>query len=85
MVSYQFIGQPALRSDGPEKVTGTATYTADVLIPGTLWAKALRSPQHIIFTRHQLVGGGAIVLAWPSHLDTTLIGTPFANQCRAAE
>ena len=44
MTSYHVIGQPAPRADGPEKVTGKARYAADVLLPGTLWGKALRSP-----------------------------------------
>lgn len=44
MVSYHVIGQPATRADGPEKVTGKAHYTADVMLPDTLWGKALRSP-----------------------------------------
>ncbi len=44
MVSYRVIGQPTPRTDGTEKVTGAARYTADVQLPGTLRAKALRSP-----------------------------------------
>jgi CO/xanthine dehydrogenase Mo-binding subunit len=43
-VSYQVIGQPVPRIDNTGKVTGEARYTADVLLPGTLWAKTLRSP-----------------------------------------
>lgn len=43
-MSYQFIGQPTPRTDNTGKVTGEARYTADVLLPGTLWAKTLRSP-----------------------------------------
>jgi CO/xanthine dehydrogenase Mo-binding subunit len=43
-VSYQFIGQSVPRTDNAGKVTGDARYTSDVLLPGTLWAKTLRSP-----------------------------------------
>src|SRR4029434_3657078 len=43
-MSYQFIGQPTPRTDNTGKVTGEARYTSDVLLPGTLWAKTLRSP-----------------------------------------
>ena len=43
IVSYRVIGQPIPRSDVPGKVTGSERYTADVLLPGTLWGKALRS------------------------------------------
>lgn len=32
------------RIEGPAKVTGEAKYTADVLLPGMIWGKVLRSP-----------------------------------------
>jgi CO/xanthine dehydrogenase Mo-binding subunit len=37
------IGIDAPRVDGPAKVTGAATYTADIVLPGMLHAKVLRS------------------------------------------
>src|SRR3954454_16344968 len=37
------IGAPVPRLEGPAKVTGQSLYTADVSLPGTLWAKVLRS------------------------------------------
>jgi CO/xanthine dehydrogenase Mo-binding subunit len=43
-VSYQVVGQSIPRVDNTAKVTGDAHYTSDVLLPGTLWAKSLRSP-----------------------------------------
>jgi CO/xanthine dehydrogenase Mo-binding subunit len=43
-MNYQIIGRPIPRTDNVGKVTGEARYTSDVLLPGTLWAKALRSP-----------------------------------------
>lgn len=43
-MSYSVVGQPVPRIDNTGKVTGDARYTADVLLPGTLWAKTLRSP-----------------------------------------
>ena len=42
--SYQSIGQPVGRAEGPEKVTGAALYTADLNLPGLLVGKCLRSP-----------------------------------------
>ena len=52
MVSYKVVGQSIPRADGPEKVTGTARFTADVQLPGTLWGKTLRSPYpHALITR----------------------------------
>lgn len=44
MATYKVIGQPAARVDGPDKVTGQATYAFDVTLPGMLWGKALRCP-----------------------------------------
>src|SRR3954452_16663709 len=38
------IGTSVPRTEGASKATGGATYTADVMLPGTLWAKVLRSP-----------------------------------------
>ena len=35
---------PVISLDGPDKVTGAATYTFDVNLPGMLHAKVLRSP-----------------------------------------
>lgn len=43
-VSYQVVGKSTPRTDNTAKVTGEARYTSDVLLPGTLWAKTLRSP-----------------------------------------
>ena len=43
-MSYQIVGQPIPRTDNIGKVTGEARYTSDILLPGTLWAKTLRSP-----------------------------------------
>ncbi|MGH7826643.1 MAG: xanthine dehydrogenase family protein molybdopterin-binding subunit, partial [Candidatus Binatia bacterium] len=41
---YSSIGKPAPRIEGTEKVSGKAIYTADHLLPGTIWGKVLRSP-----------------------------------------
>lgn len=43
-MSYNFIGRAVPRTDNTDKVTGAARYTSDVILPGTLWAKTLRSP-----------------------------------------
>ena len=44
MTGYTTVGKAVTRLEGPQKVTGTALYPADVLVPGMLWGKALRSP-----------------------------------------
>jgi CO/xanthine dehydrogenase Mo-binding subunit/aerobic-type carbon monoxide dehydrogenase small subunit (CoxS/CutS family) len=38
------VGNPSVRIDARERVTGKATYTLDVHLPGMLYARALRSP-----------------------------------------
>jgi CO/xanthine dehydrogenase Mo-binding subunit len=43
-MDYKIIGHSTPRTDNTGKVTGEACYTSDVLLPGTLWAKTLRSP-----------------------------------------
>lgn len=42
--SYDTIGKPVGRAEGPAKVTGAALYPADIKLPGTLVGKCLRSP-----------------------------------------
>ena len=43
-MEYTAIGQPATRIEGHDKVTGATRYTADIVLPGTLWGRSLRSP-----------------------------------------
>ncbi len=42
--TYTVVGTSLRRAEGEDKVTGRQRYAADVLLPGTLWGKALRSP-----------------------------------------
>jgi len=44
MSKYSVIGTRVRRVDGPEKVTGSAEYTFDIVLPGMLYGKILRSP-----------------------------------------
>lgn len=41
---YKVVGTRPIRHDGVDKVTGRATYGADLNLPGMLYAKVLRSP-----------------------------------------
>jgi 4-hydroxybenzoyl-CoA reductase alpha subunit len=41
---YDVVGKPLPRIDGRLKVTGTATYADDLMLPGMLYGKLLRSP-----------------------------------------
>jgi isoquinoline 1-oxidoreductase len=42
----KIVGTRPLRPDGVDKVTGAAKYTADIRIPGMLYARLLRPPAH---------------------------------------
>jgi nicotinate dehydrogenase subunit B len=43
---FALMGKPLLRRDAREKVTGKAQYSADIRLPGMLYAKILRPPAH---------------------------------------
>jgi CO/xanthine dehydrogenase Mo-binding subunit len=44
MATLTTVGQPLGHIEGPAKVTGQTRFSADVILPGMLWAKCLRSP-----------------------------------------
>ncbi|PYU36606.1 MAG: hypothetical protein DMG31_00505 [Acidobacteria bacterium] len=44
LTPLKIIGHPTARIDALERVTGKATYTGDVHLPGMLYARVLRSP-----------------------------------------
>jgi xanthine dehydrogenase molybdenum-binding subunit len=41
---YEIIGKPLPRIDGIEKATGEGKFTVDMVLPGMLHGKFLRSP-----------------------------------------
>jgi isoquinoline 1-oxidoreductase len=43
---FTVMGRSPKRLDGVEKVTGAAKYAADIRLPGMLYARVLRPPQH---------------------------------------
>ena len=43
---FTVMGRSPKRLDGPEKVTGAAKYTADIRLPGMLYARIIRPPAH---------------------------------------
>ena len=68
MEELSFIGKSVPRKDGVEKATGRALYTVDMILPGMLWGKILRSPYphakilHINTTRaEKLLGVKAVI------------------------
>ena len=44
MTTYEVVGRPVTRQEGPDKVSGKFLYSADVALPGMIWGKVLRSP-----------------------------------------
>ena len=44
MAENRVVGIPTPRVEGEDKVAGRAVYAGDVLLPGMLWVKVLRSP-----------------------------------------
>ena len=44
MTTYAVVGKPVTRQEGPDKVSGSFRYAADVNLPGMIWGKVLRSP-----------------------------------------
>jgi nicotinate dehydrogenase subunit B len=43
---FKVIGEPVLRRDAVEKVTGEAKFAGDIRLPGMLYARILRPPAH---------------------------------------
>ena len=41
---YKWVGTRPIRPDGLEKVTGKAQFGADLMLPGMLFGKVVRSP-----------------------------------------
>ena len=44
MTTYAVVGRPVTRQEGPDKVSGTFLYSADVALPGMVWGKVLKAP-----------------------------------------
>ena len=41
---FKYVGKRNARPDGVDKVTGRAKYGADLILPGMLYGRVLRSP-----------------------------------------
>jgi len=72
------VGTSLARTDGPSKVTGQARYVADMVVPGTLFARTIRSsiPRgRITGVRFELDDGFTVVTAAdvPGHNRVALI------------
>src|SRR5262249_49212083 len=79
MMAHRIVGQPIGRLDGIEKVSGEARYAGDVVLPGLVWGKALRSPlrpariARIATTRARRLSGVLAVLT-AKDLPNILVG-----------
>ena len=68
MMKTSVIGRALGRVEGESKVTGSSSYAADIMRPGTLWAGFLRSPYpharlvKIDVSRAQRLGGVKAVI-----------------------
>ena len=68
VTAMKTIGHPTPRIDAVERVTGKATYTGDVRLPGMLYARVLRSPhphariRAIDLSRARALGGVKAIL-----------------------
>ncbi|HEY8693542.1 MAG TPA: xanthine dehydrogenase family protein molybdopterin-binding subunit [Chloroflexota bacterium] len=84
------IGERVPRVEGVEKVTGTALYSADVRLPGTIWGKSLRSPhvyariKSIDVSKAKALPGVLAVIA-AKDIKNNLIGKRLRDQRILAE
>jgi len=68
MTPLKTVGHPTDRIDARQRVTGTATYTGDIRLPGMLYARVLRSPRpharirRIDVSRAQALPGVKVIL-----------------------
>lgn len=68
MTGYRYIGKPVPRADAREKVAGRAVYAADMVKPGMLYGRILRSPHaharivHVDTTRAAALPGVRAVI-----------------------
>jgi len=87
----QIVGKPLRRVDGLAKVLGAAKYAGDIGLPGTLYAKVLRSPHphariiHINAQKAKLLPGVQAVLTVKDIPGSNRYGTIVKDQPILAE
>src|SRR5690349_11581041 len=84
------IGERVPRVEGVEKVTGAALYSANVLLPGTIWGKTLRSPH--VYARIRRIDvskaralPGVLAVVTAKDIKNNLIGKRLRDQPILAE
>src|SRR4051794_24615828 len=80
MAALQTVGTSLQRVDGYEKVTGSRRYSSDVLLPGTLWGKALRSPHPHARILNIATSGARSVLGVHAVLTAADLPVPFIGK-----
>src|SRR5581483_10728286 len=89
-MSTTVIGTRAPRVEGVEKVTGSALYSANVLLPGTIWGKCLRSPYAYariksIDTSRARAHPGVLAVLTAKDIKNSLVGRRLRDQRILAE
>jgi CO/xanthine dehydrogenase Mo-binding subunit len=85
----EVVGRPASRKTGPLRARGEARYTADIRLPGMLYAAVLRSPhaharvKNLSFER-ALAAPGVRAAIGPNDLDALTAEAGFQGQAVAA-
>ncbi|HEX6512168.1 MAG TPA: xanthine dehydrogenase family protein molybdopterin-binding subunit, partial [Chloroflexota bacterium] len=84
-MAVSVIGERVPRVEGIEKVTGEALYAANVLLPGTIWGKSLRSPHAYARIKSIDVGQaralpGVLAVITAKDIKNNLIGKRLRDQ-----
>ncbi|MCL2164507.1 MAG: xanthine dehydrogenase family protein molybdopterin-binding subunit [Oscillospiraceae bacterium] len=81
-MAYRYIGKSTQRKDGPDIVTGKATYLNDFSLPGLLYGKCLRSPHphaeivSIDVSKAQALPGVKAILTYKDVRPDWMVGMP---------
>ena len=79
MVEYSVVGKSVERTDGRVKVTGKAKYAGDLVAPGMLHGKLLRSPlAHAKILNIDTAGQKRSLVSWRSLQGRISQGSPLA-------
>ena len=81
--NFKWVGKRTRRPDGPDKVTGRARFGDDMIVPGMLYAKILRSPHahakiiSINTSKARALKGVKAVLTYEAIPDHPLLQPPY--------
>ena len=81
--NFKWVGKNTQRPDGPDKVTGRARYGDDMIVPGMLHGKTLRSPHahakiiSIDTSEAEALSGVKAVVTYKDIPDHPLLAPPY--------